>query len=153
MPTPTQINSEDITELKNSNQRIVDALHLLEVTVSQRFGQLEVKIGQVESGLEAKIAQVESGLEAKIAQVESGLGAKIAQVESKAAANHADAIRRIDVLSSEVKTLTGIGRWALGVVILILGSVGAAIWYAAKLDSRVAQVERVQSQAPTLKPR
>jgi len=41
MPTPTQVNTEDIAELKTSIQRLVDAVHLLEVTVTQRFGQGE----------------------------------------------------------------------------------------------------------------
>jgi hypothetical protein len=59
VPTPTQVNTEDITDLKTSIQRLVDAVHLQEVTMERGFSRLDARIGQAESRLDARIGQIE----------------------------------------------------------------------------------------------
>jgi len=49
MPTPTQINTDDITDLKNSNQRIIDTLHSLELTISRNHTEVMKRIDLVEA--------------------------------------------------------------------------------------------------------
>lgn len=59
MPTPTQINAEDIRELKASNQRIegrfdklIDELHGFRVEISREFGVMRSGIKALRSEME-----------------------------------------------------------------------------------------------------
>jgi hypothetical protein len=59
MPTPTQINTDDIRELKASNQRIegrfdklIDELHGFRVEVSREFGVMRSDIKALRSEME-----------------------------------------------------------------------------------------------------
>jgi len=92
------------------------------------------------------------------------LDAAIHQLERKLDDNHREFVTfRIEVVEklgaintnlegfrSRVDTTLAVTRWgivlAVPIIATLLGSVGAGIWYLAKLDSRVAQIEQVQSK-------
>jgi uncharacterized membrane protein len=67
---------------------------------------------------------------------------RFAQVD----ANHAETTKQIAVLSARVDDYVGISKWVAAglatLMVAVLGSVGTAIWWAARTDYRVGQIEQ-----------
>jgi hypothetical protein len=135
----TAVLDDDIKELKTSIQRIVDAVHLLEVTMTQRFAhaesETERRFSRMESETERRFGQAEKQTEQRFGKLESDMERRFGQVEKQM-------VEGFGGVRGDIKSLNRATNGILAVALLVLGSLGGAIWYFAKLDSRVGQLER-----------
>ncbi len=135
---PTEHLAERIEE---TNRRLADEVHAL----GDRIDQAERRMGE-------RISHVERRLDDVRVEVAAEFG--------KARAEMATELGRINATLESIRTRVdgglSISRWTVGVLVpVVISLIGGGFWltwHAAKLDSRVEQVERKVEKAASIGP-
>jgi hypothetical protein len=157
MPAPTDILSDDVKDLRESHQRLADEVHDLRddlagfrVEVTGEFGKLRTEVAGEFGKLRTEVAGEFGKFRTEVAGEFGKFRTEVANEFGKLRAEVAKDLGTINGtlvrLETRLDHSVSVAKWTIGILTpVILGLIGAAFWltwHAAKLDSRVEQVEK-----------
>jgi hypothetical protein len=133
MPVSTDHLAEDVKELRESNQRLAEAIRDLGRDLGNFRVDVAERLGAINTNIRVEVAE-------KLGAIDTNIRVEVAEKLGAINAN-------LEAFRARTETSLRVAIWGFAiltpVVISLIGGAFWVTWHAAKLDSRVERVESV----------